>query len=246
MLFLLCALVFLGKSLAKQQVSDSEQDIVSYFTDSSHFDKIPILLANTKIDSSQENRAEQYDSENLLRSSVDKKWHKMQKVIEQLTFRLPRQIKPISYNLFLHPNLTSKSFTGNVQIQFNVTDTLPVIAVHSKKLNVTTNSLNRLLTNGMEAIPIKRSFEYDPLEYWVVEPESSLNAGDYKLDLSFSGNLDKRIVGFYGSSYFDKIKNETRYFIGSQVSIEILHCKGYYIKLNFLDLFSKVHCNIQV
>lgn len=98
------------------------------------------------------------------------------------------------------------SFSGNVVVKFNVTETLSVITIHSKKLDVTTNGLK---SQG-KVISIKSSFEHEPLEYWVVEPETALKAGLYELDLSFSGRLDKRIIGFYGSSYFDETKNEKR------------------------------------
>lgn len=132
------------------------------------------------------------------------------KLVENLTFRLPRAIKPLSYNLLLNPNLETKSFSGNVKIEFNVTETVPFVTLHSKFLNVTTNKLIRNLENGAEGIPIKSSFEYDKFEYYIVEPETSLDVGNYTIDLDFEGRLDGKIVGFYGSSYFDKTKNQTR------------------------------------
>lgn len=209
-LFLLCALVFLGRSLAHHQ--SNQQDITSYFIDSNHFDKIKtnLLLPNIKIDSSRENRVEVVEADKNFNKFNQNLSPKMQKVIEQLTFRLPRQIHPISYNIFLHPNLKSKKFAGNVEINFNISETLSVIPLHSKFLNVTTNKLTKTLINGMEAIPLKTSFEYDPLEYWVVEPENPLAPGDYTIDLAFNGNLHDKIVGFYASNYFDKSKNESR------------------------------------
>lgn len=132
------------------------------------------------------------------------------KLVENLTFRLPSSIRPTAYNLFLNPNLETKTFSGNVKIDFNVLETVKVVALHSKFLNVTTNKLIRNLDNGAEGIPIKSSFEYDKFEYFIVEPESELVAGNYTIDLTFDGNLDNKIVGFYGSSYFDKVKNKTR------------------------------------
>jgi hypothetical protein len=132
------------------------------------------------------------------------------KLVENLTFRLPSAIRPLAYNLFLHPNLETKAFSGNVKIDFNVSEPVPYVVLHSKFLNVTTNKLIRNLENGAEGIGIKSSFEYEKFEYFVVEPEADLPAGSYTIDLDFTGRLDGKIVGFYGSSYFDKTKNQTR------------------------------------
>ena len=132
------------------------------------------------------------------------------KLVENLTFRLPAAIHPTYYNLFLNPNLKTKTFSGNVKIDFNVTEPVPFVALHSKFLNVTTNKLIKNLENGAEGIPIKSSFEYEKYEYFIVEPESTLPVGNYTIDLSFDGNLHGKIVGFYGSSYFDPIKNQSR------------------------------------
>jgi puromycin-sensitive aminopeptidase len=134
------------------------------------------------------------------------------KVVEKLTFRLPKAITPIAYNLFLHPNFEQKTFTGNVKIDINVAEKMQFIALHSKFLNVTKTKLMRQLQNGLEGIEIKNTFEYEKFEYFVVEPETSLDAGNYTIDLDFAGNLDHKIVGFYSSTYFDKMKKQKRYF----------------------------------
>lgn len=138
------------------------------------------------------------------------------KLVENLTFRLPAAIRPIKYNLFLNPNLEKKTFSGNVKIDFSVSDPVSFVALHSKFLNVTTNKLIKNLENGAEGIPIKSSFEYEKFEYFIVEPETNLEAGNYTIDLDFSGSLDHKIVGFYGSSYMDKSKNQTRYLVASR------------------------------
>lgn len=132
------------------------------------------------------------------------------KLVENLTFRLPSAIRPTTYNLLLHPDLETKTFSGNVKIDFDVSESAPFVALHSKSLNVSTNKLIKNLENGAEGIPIKSSFEYGKFEYFIVEPESTLEAGNYTIDLSFSGSLDHKNVGFYGSSYLDKVKNQTR------------------------------------
>jgi glutamyl aminopeptidase len=132
------------------------------------------------------------------------------RIVENLTFRLPRAIRPTLYNLFLYPDLELKTFKGNVKIDINVSEQVPFVAVHSKFLNITQVKLMKSLVNGNEGLGVKNSFMYEKLEFFIIEPETPLAAGNYTLDLDFDGSLDGKIVGFYGSSYLDKIKNQTR------------------------------------
>lgn len=142
----------------------------------------------------------------------------MNKIVDKLTFRLPKAIKPISYNLFLHPDLQAKNFNGNVKIDIAVSDKSPFIALHSKFLNVTAAKLMKKLQNGLEGINIKSTFEYEKFEYFVIEPEVALDVGNYTIDLDFNGSLQDKIVGFYSSTYSDKAKNQTRYLIAGVMS----------------------------
>lgn len=133
------------------------------------------------------------------------------KVIEQLNFRLPVGIRPTLYNLYLHPDLQTKKFSGNVKIHLEISKPTNFIPVHIKYLNITKTDLFKKTPNGdISSVQIKQSFEYERFEYWVTETESDLEAGEYMLDFHFNGNLDKRIVGFYQSSYFDRKKNQSR------------------------------------
>lgn len=199
-LLLICALVVVGKGLSAK--SDSDNFIVPKSEISS------ISLIN-RVENTRRNSintvGSKYDNDSDTKLSVMAK-----ELVSTLTFRLPSAIRPIAYNLFLNPNLKTKTFSGNVKIDFTVFEPVPVVTLHSKFLNVTTNKLIRNLENGAEGIPIKSSFEYKKFEYFIVEPESELAVGNYTIDLTFDGSLDKKIVGFYGSSYFDKTKNETR------------------------------------
>ena len=48
---------------------------------------------------------------------------------------------------------------------------------------------------------MKRSFEYEPNEFWVVQTERRIAAGNYTLQLEFTGNLTRSITGLYRSVY---------------------------------------------
>jgi hypothetical protein len=145
-------------------------------------------------------------------ATLNKNDMSVSKIVENLTFRLPRTIKPLAYNLLLHPDLTNKSFSGNVKIDVEIIQQVPFIALHSKYLNITNVKLMKHLDtlNGLEGMNIKNSFEYEKYEYFVIEPESALASGNYTIDLDFNGSLQGKIVGFYGSTYTDKEKNQTR------------------------------------
>lgn len=135
------------------------------------------------------------------------------KVLQHLSFRLPRELKPLRYNLILQPDLKTKTFSGNVTIKLEVIKPISYIPVHSKFLTVETKEVKLL---GSENKPERvltpsLTFAHPQLEYWVTEFAEPLEVGNYSLQLAFNGSLVDRIVGFYQSSYLDKQRNERRY-----------------------------------
>ncbi|GAB0087436.1 Aminopeptidase [Sergentomyia squamirostris] len=130
------------------------------------------------------------------------------KIVEQLSFRLPAEIRPKRYNLHLHPNLVEKTFSGNVSIDLEVSKPVSFIAVHTKKLTISATSLEK--NDLMDVVPLAETFEYEPLEYWITVPKDTIQEGVYQLNMTFNGSLINRIVGFYASSYFNPLQNETR------------------------------------
>lgn len=133
------------------------------------------------------------------------------KVLPLLNFRLPREIKPVHYDLFLAPDLKTNAFSGKVNIQIQVEDPISFIALHANKLNVTRTAVSKIDSDGtLRKINLLQTFPYEKYEYFVIEPEKSLTVGNYEIKMEFDGRLDKRIVGFYSSTYYDDRKNETR------------------------------------
>ena len=57
--------------------------------------------------------------------------------------KLPPHIRPIAYDITLHPNLTTNEYRGSVLITINVTKASKEIIVHIKKLNISVNILRR-------------------------------------------------------------------------------------------------------
>ncbi|XP_053689545.1 glutamyl aminopeptidase [Sabethes cyaneus] len=132
------------------------------------------------------------------------------KVVEKLNFRLPRHVKPRHYKLLLHPDLEQQTFSGQIGIDIMVSEPTDYIVLHSKQLAIEGTTVKRLLPDRSELpVVVKQAYTYDPHQYWVIETES-IDSGEYRLSMNFSGSLANRIVGFYSSSYRDKETNSTR------------------------------------
>lgn len=132
------------------------------------------------------------------------------KILDQLTWRLPKHIRPTLYNLLLRPDFKTKTFSGDVSIHLNVTAPISFVAVNHKQLSITKTTLLEKTSNGERNVEIATAFDYPEREYWVTELDKPLAIGEYILNLDFNGSLDNRIVGFYQSSYIDVNTNETR------------------------------------
>ena len=139
------------------------------------------------------------------------------KIIEKLSFRLPSNVRPSCYNLWLNPDLGNETFTGRVTIDLQVSEKpTSYIVLHSKLLKISKTGLKKLLPNGSDKpVKILNSFEYQPHEYFVIETEN-IEPGDYVLNLDFSGSLAKKIVGFYSSTYVDKANGKRRRIASSK------------------------------
>ncbi|XP_075149879.1 glutamyl aminopeptidase-like isoform X1 [Haematobia irritans] len=134
------------------------------------------------------------------------------KIWQQLSFRLPREIRPHKYLLRLQPDLTNKTFSGNLTIRLEVLKPISFIPLHSKLLSVETKDVQRLDDDmkPLRSIEPSLTFEHPQLEYWVTEFAEPLEIGNYSMQLVFNGSLIDRIVGLYQSSYLDKKRNEKR------------------------------------
>lgn len=126
------------------------------------------------------------------------------------SFRLPKEVIPIHYDLFLHPKLQEGTFSGKVTILIDVQDNRKTIALHQQDLTITSV---KLTTYGLDKdyeiniSSISRPTKYD---IFVISTENEIQSGLYNLSLEFNGSLRDKIIGFYNSKYQYKT-NETRY-----------------------------------
>lgn len=132
------------------------------------------------------------------------------------SFRLPNEIKPQHYDLFLHPDLTTGTFRGKVIITLDVLLGRRSIILHQQGLNITTTRLNAIdddqtsqvdFENRTLQVDIEYSYKID--DTYIVMAKSELHPGRYNLTMEFDGDLKNKIIGFYWSKYKNE-QNETR------------------------------------
>lgn len=131
-------------------------------------------------------------------------------MIPDLSFRLPKEVKPLHYDVYLHPDLDKGTFQGKVTILIDVFDRRSYIALHQKDLNITRTTL--------KTYDREENFEFELLdiiqipkhEMFVISTKNELHTGLYNLSFEFNGALQSdKIVGFYSSKYKDA-KNKIR------------------------------------
>ncbi|KAM7416423.1 hypothetical protein PAMA_018469 [Pampus argenteus] len=116
-------------------------------------------------------------------------------------FRLPRSIRPLSYELTLNPDLDNMTFTGHTVINMLVFHNTKRIVLHAANLNVTKATFK--LGDG-EASHVT-VLEYKPRQQIAVKFSEDLKAGQFcVLTLDYFANLSHTYGGFYNSSYTDK------------------------------------------
>lgn len=128
------------------------------------------------------------------------------------TLRLPDNVRPVHYDVTLYPDFYEERhiFYGNISIELNIVSETNIILIHALYLNISDTRLK--VTKTSRNIQIKRTFEYGPNEFWVVETMQPLSANsNVHLEMSFSGDLSRSIVGFYKSKYFNSLTNKNRF-----------------------------------
>ena len=123
--------------------------------------------------------------------------------------RLPNDVLPLHYELFMHPNLTSFTFHGSVEILLHAHQSTDMIVLHSKELQL---SSVLLTTAAYKPVKIRKQLQYDTFEQLLLQLEQPLQAQrNYTLKIEFSRRLEEKLEGFYLSSYVDLASNRRKY-----------------------------------
>ncbi|XP_017549208.2 endoplasmic reticulum aminopeptidase 1 [Pygocentrus nattereri] len=111
--------------------------------------------------------------------------------------RLPDSVRPLHYDLLIHPNLTFLTFTGSVQIQLEVRQETKHIFLNSKNLHI-----SRALRLGSRHPHLLQLQESEHFEQIALSSESlTFTRGLHVIQLDFSANLSDTFHGFYKGTY---------------------------------------------
>lgn len=129
--------------------------------------------------------------------------------------RLPTAIEPISYNIFLHPNITLAKFYGTVEIQARIKSKTSMIVLHTKNLTISDISIKSMNVPSTEIL-VQKHLEFLKNEQMAIITDKEMDVSSViEISINFEANLVKKLAGLYLSSY--KTKNgETRHIATTQ------------------------------
>lgn len=111
-------------------------------------------------------------------------------------YRLPNYITPISYDVFLYPNLETGLYKGTVKALVSVWKWTSDIKFHNNGLNVSSVAIDGELAKWS-------SDKKHELVIAAKKDGSKIEVGEVSLVVEYSGDMRNRIVGLYQSTYTD-------------------------------------------
>ncbi|KHN79120.1 Endoplasmic reticulum aminopeptidase 1 [Toxocara canis] len=109
------------------------------------------------------------------------------------SIRLPEKIRPLTYKLRLHPNLTTSTLSGSVQIELKVVKPTKAIVLHALDLNLTSYELN---ISGLHVSA--HHSECEKLGQWAFELERELKETDnVSLSIDYEGLIHNDLSALY-------------------------------------------------
>lgn len=128
---------------------------------------------------------------------------------EEDSFRLPKSVVPLSYDISLTTNVHNgaRAFTGNVKINVEIKEATEKITLHNRGL--VPRSVTVKKTVGGADVDVGQSADAGKEFLIIVSAGEPFQPEDlYTIDIDFTGQLQLGTSGFYRSSYtFD---NSTR------------------------------------
>ncbi|KAH8382721.1 hypothetical protein KR009_004925 [Drosophila setifemur] len=136
-------------------------------------------------------------------------------------YRLPTALRPQKYNLSILTHLDNPEdhrFEGTVKIELLALENTKNITLHSKNLTIDESQIALRQINGGETDNCISSTAVNPTyDFYILHTCQELVVGNtYELSLSFSADLNRRLEGYYRSSYRDVETNETRWISVTQ------------------------------
>ncbi|XP_042237280.1 endoplasmic reticulum aminopeptidase 1-like isoform X3 [Homarus americanus] len=115
--------------------------------------------------------------------------------------RLPFHVRPLHYDISLHPNLTTRHVQGEMTIKLTTIEETTAIIIHGHELNVSQYSLKNKYGKPIEII---KFLIYPRHQQLYLGLDEILRRGsNYTLKMSFETTLKEELDGFYLSSYIN-------------------------------------------
>ncbi|MCH8801438.1 MAG: M1 family metallopeptidase [Chloroflexi bacterium] len=124
---------------------------------------------------------------------------------------LPETARPSKYRIKLQPDLKNFTFSGEQSVDLQVLEATSTIVLNSVDLEISAATLH---TNGTaltsRSITLDKEAETATLDFG-----ETVQPGEARLDMVFTGELNDKLVGFYRSEYTSQ-DGETRYLATTQ------------------------------
>ncbi|XP_044301671.1 leucyl-cystinyl aminopeptidase isoform X2 [Varanus komodoensis] len=127
-------------------------------------------------------------------------------------FRLPSYVVPVHYDIVLKPNLTTKVFSGSVQITVEVRQVTWHVILHSSHLNITKVTLTSSSSSQPKSVKLLEYPTNDQIA--ILAPEALLTGQQYNISMEYFSELSDTYFGFYRVAYKDN--NSTRWLAATQ------------------------------
>ncbi|XP_075037443.1 endoplasmic reticulum aminopeptidase 1-like [Mixophyes fleayi] len=116
-------------------------------------------------------------------------------------FRLPTDVIPLHYDLHIHPNLTTLTFSGLAKIRIAVIQQTSSIILHSKHLTITETSVERKIGSSLLQQDLFL-LEHPMNEQIALQAADPLIPGEnYTIYIAYNANLSHSFSGFYKGTY---------------------------------------------
>ena len=118
---------------------------------------------------------------------------------------VPTNVKPVKYRITLEPSLEDFTFKGQESVEIEILESTDSITLNSVEIEVQSAQVS--VQDG-DAL-VSQEITYDEEQETVTfRFGSTLPEGPAKLDVTFTGELNDRLRGFYRSKYMDIDGNE--------------------------------------
>jgi puromycin-sensitive aminopeptidase len=115
--------------------------------------------------------------------------------------RLPRSVVPSRYDLTLEPDLDEGTFVGVVEVTVDVAEPVTEIVLNANELQLDEATL--FAADGRQ-VEVSKILTDDEAERATVDLAEAAEPGEWTLRISFRGELNPRLTGFYRSTYQDE------------------------------------------